>query len=226
MLEALSLEDCYEQFALFTMPKSEAATHLPEGFEPVAWDPAGEMTDLEVWGIDCEHEAGSVEILWLTIPVEPPEAYKDEGLASYVVPIQVFVTPSPALEAFQDWGFAQAVEADIETEVTQGTEQTRTGTVEASAGGETVRLETSATGPTETAGEGGGTYRLFGVEDGDVTTAVDATFTGWSLIQSGSMMSENTLLTPLEPASALGCHCWGWSLTLEPAEVPLGGPDA
>jgi hypothetical protein len=228
--ESVVLEACYEQLGIFLVPASEAKSYLPEGFEPYQpedfdpqnWDPSGEFTvGLSVWSIDCEpvHENEEpLNMVWMTIPVDPTDEYRSDDVNRYSVPVRIF-TSSPALvETLHAFGIPQAKLSDVTHEIKEPADTVRAGLTHASAGGDKITMESDVAGSPTPSGEDGAGARIFGVKDGQVSGVADFIISDYHIMPGKSSLTGNTLFSGQTPESIFSVHAWEIEFHLEPVE--------
>ena len=83
----LPIRDCYEQSAFFPIPREQAASYLPDGFEPHG-SPAGEPSVINIYvaSLVCGDEGKpDLEMVTTYVSVVPPERLAAEGGSEYYV---------------------------------------------------------------------------------------------------------------------------------------------
>ena len=225
--ESAVLEACYEQLGVFILPASDAEAYLPEGFEvylPEGFEPenvasSGEIAPLSVWSIDCKpiHEKEEpLNMVWVDIPVVPPEAYRSDNIDTYSVPVQLFTSSPTLVEALHAFGIPQAELSDVTHIVNEQADTVRTGLAHATGGGEEITMETHVAGATIP--EEGFEARIFGVEDGQITGVVDLIISDYDIMPGEASLTRNTLFSEQSLESIYTVHAWEIEFHLEPVE--------
>jgi len=227
--ESVVLEACYEQLGVFILPASDAEAYLPEGFEvylpegfePENVAPSGEIAPLSVWSIDCKpiHEKEEpLNMVWVDILVVPPEAYRSDDVELYTVPVQLFTSSPTLVETLHAFGIPQAELSDVTHEVNEPADTVRTGLAHATGGGEEITMESHVAGSPTPSGEDGIGWRMFGVQDGQVTGVVDVVSSDYDIMPGEASVTGNTLFSEHSLESVYSVHAWEIEFHLEPVE--------
>ena len=208
---------------------TDAEPYLPEGFEaylpeeavPGNVGPSGELILLAVWSIECEpvHENEEpLNMVWMDFLVDPPEAYRSDDVDTYTVPVQLFTSSPTLVETLHSFGIPQAEPSDVTLEVNEQADMERTGLADAAGGGEEVTMETHVAGSPAPDGDDGLGWRMFGIEDGQVTGVVDVVSSDYDIMPGQASLTENTFFSEQIPESIYSVHAWEIDFHLEPVE--------
>lgn len=221
----LEMADCYEQTGVFPVP-AEAVGELPEGFEPVPFDPAGQTATMLVIALDCSlpgDEAHSE--VWGMVEVEPPEELAAEDAAFSLIALGAISSTERRAHVYEAWGMGEdgILAGDVTVETLAETPPARGGHVLGTDDDFTVHMYTTVEG--EPAPESAGKARAFGVDGGEVTGAMDV---AWTDSQGGYQTGEAALAfeggAPIpEPGGAgVAFHFWGEDYDVAFQYVDLG----
>lgn len=224
----LAYEDCVEQGGSFPVPASAYEDRLPDGFAVAPYsaagtvdgEPVGATGELVLLGFRCRLPDGATESVAVAyLLVDPPEAWADPDATFGHGLLLSWVTTSEASAAvYEAWGLGP-VTGEVTLDGVE-TPAARAGTMEASADGATLRIDTATEGPaTELAGS---RLRLFAVhQNGTVTGAMDV---DWTALQAtlGTGAASGSLGTleqvPAQPG--VGFHTWAFDEQASYVDLP------
>ncbi len=207
-LPSLKYSGCSEHMAVVPVPAAIAAGNVPSGFEPVTFDPAGQLVQMLAISFSCELNGTDAREFMGAIAVTPPAQYVDEEAVAHAWMLGGWVTSDVALMAYDAWGVALMEKDDIVFS-TDATPVARYGYAGAGNDDFSASLDTIVQGPAGT--QAAGHARVF--HPGGLTnqTAPKALLITWN--ESATMEGEAVVaLAGGIPPSALpgiGVHNWG-----------------
>lgn len=213
--QGLAMTGCSEQLGVFPMASPPGTSFLPEGFES--------ENLFYLFATTCEAsdavEGASVGQLHGGLFVVPPDEYANDDAVAHALPFGAIVNDANVTSVFDAWNLG-SVEGDVTVEVPADTPTGRVGHALGSEGSFTVHMYSKATASTD--GEPG-VVRFFGVEDGEVTNAVDMTWTGASALQGEATYAIEGEAAPFPPPAEPGIveHWWGEDYNFEFSYVGL-----
>jgi len=216
----LVLSGCSLQTGWFQAPLSFFASEIPAGFTPVSEAPGGQTVRVEIDAFTCETVAGdgvsgtAESQLWISLAVTPPAEYTGPGIGNYVVPLSITIPNDAVGAVLRAWGVGDVMETGSVTVTTlQDAGSVRMGQSSAREDGFFVEMATVATGSVVNADAAMG--RVFLIEDGQVTGAIDVTVsTGQAIV--GGLAAVRVEPGVVEQVSSLpiaspglAYHAWG-----------------
>lgn len=189
----------------------------------------GTTARLAVLGQGCEDADGtSVTRAWTVLEVDPPDVWEAPNATDRYFLLPSYVTDSEHVADVEAaWGFGPvAASGEASLDQTAETPAARAGTLEASAGQASFRLQTSAGGePSEIDPEANLTVRQFAMgPNGTVTGAKDITWSGGGTAIPGQATvhgSPEAGIPERMPAEAgRGAHLWGFDHTETYVDLP------
>lgn len=205
----LDFAGCTEQLAILPTPMEEARGVVPEGFEPVAFDPGGAFAIVAGITFSCAgltglvQEDGAQEMTGILV-VAPPEELRVAGVDTYGIPIGSYTGSQALADLYNGWDIPTSVSAITLTAV--DAPMARATVAQGEDDTSAVTIVTAAAVP---APQAAGMARIFGVRDGVVTGAVDFAWTASEGLQGSSVLLFSDGQMPLPfPAPGLGFQYW------------------
>jgi hypothetical protein len=109
---AVRYDGCREQDLALPIPMDEARALVPEGFEPVPFQPGVPLGLVLVWTSVCEegrigeHPLEAAGEMWVHVAVTPPQEYEADGVDGYLVALGAVVSDQATARLYTSWGFA------------------------------------------------------------------------------------------------------------------------
>lgn len=217
--DAIRLEGCDEHAGVYPLTEGQAREHTPDGYDPAPGPlGAGFLPALEVYSRACEAVEGSSPLreIMALVPVEPPEEQRNGSSTRHLVLVWGATTSSSHAATYQAWGLPFR-EADLSMDRTAtpaaGTWRTRVG-----GQGGTLEMTTIAAG--DRGSLEGGSARIFGVDDGNVTGFADIEWTSSEIRQGQAVLSSDAALPVTPDHEGLGAHLWGFDEVWRPPDPP------
>ena len=213
----LLYEDCQSQWGLFPLPKSEAQSHLPTGFQPSQWstDRTGSMGTAIILATHCENlsgggldRSGGIDEFWAFMGVLPPEELRCQpACGSYWIPVGMFATDQQLVDLYASWHMGQARVSEVRQSIDGPLPFLAVGEATATAGGDGVTFQNVMAGAQGASTSIGLHIRFFGVEASQVTNIIDMHWqthvraSGYGVYQ---FEGESTFWDPLTKPAAFG----------------------
>lgn len=189
---SMTFSGCDVQVGVFEVPAALAAEKIPEGFQPTSVvQPAAPTASFVVDAHNCEKATSDaledpVEASgWVSyfLAVDPPDAYEDESVDFYFLPVASIADAPEVADVFEAWDVT-VEEGTVDLSATT-TPAARTGQLEVESNNISSTLHTAVSSE---AAEGDPDHRArwFQVSDGEVTSIVQPTvsasgaFLGWA----------------------------------------------
>lgn len=219
--DVLVYATCAERLGVFPIPIDDAREGLPEGFEPLTLDPAGNRGLLAVVAWDCATArpgGDDAREVMVGVVVDAPDAYANPDAAFHVVLREHLVTNEGARAVYAAWGsLAQAGEVEIEDEDVPAGEAS---TSRARGNDTDLIMHTVAA---QEGGEAAGIARMFTVDGGAVAAMYEIaweTAAGWT----GEAFLDGAFGAPPKPPrlAGFGYHyeAEGDRYTMRPIPLP------
>lgn len=216
--ETLTMGVCTEQIGIFPIVAPPGMLPLPEGFES--------ENLLYVVATECDTvdaaEEGEASQIQAGLLVTPPDRFALDGSMGHGIPLGSLVDDANVTSVFQSWNMGQVEQGDVLVERVAETPAGHTGHALGGTDAFTVHMYSQASIPGDGAA---GVIRLFGVDDGTVTNAVDLSWTDAPLLQGeGTLVVEGDPNLPPFPAPVepgIVEHWWGEDYAFDFTYVPL-----
>lgn len=216
--ETLTMGGCTEQVGFFPLVAPSDTVPLPEGFES--------ENLLYVVATECDMvdaaEEGKVSQIQAGLLVTPPDRFALDGSMGHGVPLGSLVDDANVTSVFQSWNMGQIEQAEVLVDRVAETPAGHTGHALGGTEDFTVHMYSQASIPGDGAA---GVIRLFGVDDGVVTNAVDLAWTEAPLLQGeATLVIEGAPGLPPFPAPVepgIVEHWWGEDYAFDYTYVPL-----
>lgn len=208
----IEMADCYEQTGVFPVP-AEAVGELPEGFEPVPFDPAGQTATMLVIALDCSLPGDEDHSeVWGMVEVEPPEELAAEDAAFSLIALSAISSTERRAHVYEAWGMGEdeILAGDVTVETLAETPPARGGHVLGTDDDFTVHLYTATQGPPTP--EEAGQARVFGVADAEVTGMMDVSWTDSEEGLQGEALldiEDGGMDLPRPEGAGIAVHWWG-----------------
>lgn len=212
-LPTVSLVNCSEHAGFFPLTPEEADEYTPEGFEakPPGFLPAFPTPVLEVFARVCTQgpEGEPVREIITGIAVDPPDRLRNDSAERHLVQPIAITDDEAHLEAYRSFGLPfEPAEVTVEN---ASTPAGAAWTTHASGDSVDLRLATTTPGPREPLD--GGTARVFGVDEGNLTGVADLEWTSAQGRQGEAVLAAAELMPVTPERAGVALHLNGFDET-------------
>ena len=223
--QRLELTGCTNYGGVFPVPMASATAALPSGFTPIpaANDPQGGAT---LYAIIVECTASKVDgndtkaarLGYAELAVTPPANLVLDGVTDCTVPVFFASSNDEVAKALLDLGISGRAHSSSSTDVTDGMDHSYQASF--TIGDATVQLTVDIAGP-DTGQVASGSFMVYGVQDGKLTTILKGTSSDGGARQGPALLqAAGTPVAKDARQGALGFSAAGFSLTYERRPVP------